>query len=364
MAYHPNGPDASAHADTQEYDEGDSVTLWTPGLVHDGYDFVGWSENPIGGGIILAAEQAVTMGNTDVNLHARWKTSPDGGGGGAGDGGAEAVTYTVTYHGNNAGSGTPPPDTTDYAFGTDVTVLANTGNLARTGYEFAGWSTNSDGSGISLNADDTFIMAEANVTLYARWDVVVPEIVSPSAGELLPRSSTYIDIEFNVEMNDQGWSFNTTGVDFPAAAGGVEWLEDNRTFRIHIEEQDATELYPGVTYSFLLNPGDKVGLSSVIGTPLPKDTELGITTEGEPNTAPPEVKAVTVTTHSDPSVEYECVLSEGLDLNWDLDPDPDWACTGLDGDVASITILPCSTVAPATPRQGPPTRLPGTRETC
>jgi len=110
----------------------------------------------------------------------------------------------VTYHGNNAGgSGTPPTDPSEgHAFGDQVTVLGNTGDLARTGYEFAGWSTNSDGSGIPLKGGDTFIMAEADVPLYARW--VVPEIVSSSAGEQLLRSSTYIDIEFNVEMNDEG----------------------------------------------------------------------------------------------------------------------------------------------------------------
>ena len=55
-----------------------------------------------------------------------------------------APTYKVTYNGNNADSGSAPSDTNSYANGATVTVLDNSGNLARNGYSFIGWNTEAD----------------------------------------------------------------------------------------------------------------------------------------------------------------------------------------------------------------------------
>ena len=59
----------------------------------------------------------------------------------------QCVTYTVTYSANGATSGSVPTDSNDYEEGQTVTVLSNTGNLARTGYSFTGWNTTTDGNG-------------------------------------------------------------------------------------------------------------------------------------------------------------------------------------------------------------------------
>jgi len=75
----------------------------------------------------------------------------------------------VTYSGNGATSGTVPVDSSKYATGAKVTVLGNTGNLARSGYTFAGWNTAAGGNGTSYAAGATFSMGNAAVTLYARW---------------------------------------------------------------------------------------------------------------------------------------------------------------------------------------------------
>lgn len=78
--------------------------------------------------------------------------------------------YTVTYYANGADSGIAPVDNNSYsALSPTVTVAGNTGNLERSGYTFAGWNTAADGSGTKYNADDTFIIDNANVTLYAQW---------------------------------------------------------------------------------------------------------------------------------------------------------------------------------------------------
>ena len=77
-------------------------------------------------------------------------------------------TYTVTYNANGATSGSVPTDSTAYAPGTSVTVLANSGNLQKTCGTFAGWNTTADGSGDSYAAGGAFSIF-ADTILYAQW---------------------------------------------------------------------------------------------------------------------------------------------------------------------------------------------------
>ena len=82
------------------------------------------------------------------------------------------VTYSVTYDGNDETGGTAPSDATSYSYGGTVTVLGNTGSLAKTNYSFVGWTTNDDGTGSSYVADNTFSITD-NTTLYAKWTQAV-----------------------------------------------------------------------------------------------------------------------------------------------------------------------------------------------
>ncbi len=83
----------------------------------------------------------------------------------------ETVTYTVTYDANGATSGTVPVDETEYEANAQVTVKGNTGDLAKSNFEFDGWNTKADGSGDSYNAGGTFSIT-GNTTLYAKWKAV------------------------------------------------------------------------------------------------------------------------------------------------------------------------------------------------
>ncbi len=81
-----------------------------------------------------------------------------------------ASKRSVTYNANGATSGTAPTDANSpYSSGTTVTVLGNTGNLAKTGKNFAGWNTAADGSGTTYAAGATFTISQ-DVTLYALWE--------------------------------------------------------------------------------------------------------------------------------------------------------------------------------------------------
>ena len=78
-------------------------------------------------------------------------------------------TYIVTYDGNGNESGTVPVDGSSYEKDATVTVLGNTGTLAKTDYTFVGWNTAADGSGTNYQAEATFIIGAENVILYANW---------------------------------------------------------------------------------------------------------------------------------------------------------------------------------------------------
>lgn len=84
-------------------------------------------------------------------------------------------TYSVLYDGNGNDSGTVPTDSNEYESGDTVTVLDNTGTLARDGYTFSGWNTAADGSGTDYAAEVAFEIS-GDVTLYAKWAASNPVI--------------------------------------------------------------------------------------------------------------------------------------------------------------------------------------------
>ena len=95
--------------------------------------------------------------------------------------------YKVTYDANGATSGGVPTDAKSYTSGAEVTVLGNTGNLAKSGYTFGGWNTNADGTGTNYVADNTFEIT-ANTTLYAKWNA---KTISTLTKTGTPTKTTY-----------------------------------------------------------------------------------------------------------------------------------------------------------------------------
>lgn len=81
--------------------------------------------------------------------------------------GESSLQFIVSYDGNGATSGTAPSDQTKTE-GTDLTLAANSGGLARNGFSFAGWNTATDGTGTSYAESATYA-ADTDLTLYAQW---------------------------------------------------------------------------------------------------------------------------------------------------------------------------------------------------
>jgi uncharacterized repeat protein (TIGR02543 family)/LPXTG-motif cell wall-anchored protein len=80
----------------------------------------------------------------------------------------QLTSYTLTYSGNSASTGTVPGNTTGNG---NVSLAANSGTLARAGYTFAGWNTQADGLGTHYDVNSTYNLT-ADVTLFAQWTPV------------------------------------------------------------------------------------------------------------------------------------------------------------------------------------------------
>jgi uncharacterized repeat protein (TIGR02543 family) len=80
-----------------------------------------------------------------------------------------ATKFNLTYDENGADAGSAPLDFAEYQEGFNVTVMDNTGNLVKGGYNFAGWNTKEDGSGTTYTTGQILIVGKSNVVLYAKW---------------------------------------------------------------------------------------------------------------------------------------------------------------------------------------------------
>jgi uncharacterized repeat protein (TIGR02543 family) len=119
-----------------------------------GYTFLGWSEDP-GAAIPDTGLDAAAFADFriigDKTLYAVW----------------EIKTYSVTYRGNGHTEGSEPSGTT-HGYGDNAAVKTQ-GTLAKSGYTFAAWNTETDGTGTSYAPGGTISSISGNKTLYAQW---------------------------------------------------------------------------------------------------------------------------------------------------------------------------------------------------
>jgi len=97
----------------------------------------------------------------NVTFYAQWEPDPI----------VPPVFYTITYAGNGNTGGSVPVDSQEYLEGETV-VIQDPGDLVRSGHNFIGWNTESDGSGTWYQSGDAFTMPAENVAFYAQWQPV------------------------------------------------------------------------------------------------------------------------------------------------------------------------------------------------
>ena len=122
----------------------------------DSYTFDGWT-------IQSGTESAITIADASARTTTVTLEATD-----AVLGAAFSLQDQVTYNGNGFDVGTVPTDSTNYPAGAEAAV-ADPGDMGRVGYIFAGWNTESDGSGTAYDPGDSVTVSASGVILYAQW---------------------------------------------------------------------------------------------------------------------------------------------------------------------------------------------------
>jgi len=152
VTYQGNGNETGTVPQPQEKTHGTNLILSanTGDFQRTGYRFAGWNTQADGSGTDYAEGSTYTS-DTALTLYAKWT----------------ANSYSVTYDANGATGGTVP-DVKTKIHEVDLALAANKGNLVRTGYSFAGWNTQADGSGTDYAEGGTYTF-DGVLTLYAKW---------------------------------------------------------------------------------------------------------------------------------------------------------------------------------------------------
>jgi len=139
------------------YSGGSAVVISpNPNFSATGKLFGGWNTSADGTGIYYPPASTLTMPYANTTLWAQWY-DPNG------------PLFQVIYNTNGGTSGNPPP-IGDYSQYQGVPISGNIGNLQRTGFTFAGWNTEDDGSGTAYPVTSNgFTMPPSTQILYAQW---------------------------------------------------------------------------------------------------------------------------------------------------------------------------------------------------
>lgn len=172
LGYQPNGWNTAADGSGVHYNDGDTV----PMTFYSAYSSA-----------------------SDVMLYSEWV----------------GLSYTISFDANG-GSGSMGAEPMVSGVSANLTHMAFT----RAGYDFAGWNTAADGSGISYSDEQSVTdLGYPIVTLYAQWAAKTP-VKSPvltSVDSTDPKSTTDSDqIAANVESGDK--KLPQTGDSMPMAA--------------------------------------------------------------------------------------------------------------------------------------------------
>ena len=133
------------------------ITVTNTVPTKDGYTFSGWNTIANGSGTSYISGNTFLMPNNPLTLYAQWT----------------ATTYLVTYNGNGGSTGISAKN---YPTGGSVNIE---GTLpTRAGYNFIGWTENSNGSGTlrTSSTNQTFTIASSNIIFYAKWEIATYEL--------------------------------------------------------------------------------------------------------------------------------------------------------------------------------------------
>ena len=182
VTYNANATGATGSVtDTEKYAKGAEATVKSNSFTNDGKVFLSWNTQANGTGTTYYPNSTVKI-TGDVTLYAIW--------------GDKASTVTVTYHSN---FGTDQECTTEAMPNNKQIKVADYSALGlptHTGYSFAGWNTEADGTGTAFAAGASARVDNISSNdLYAQWT---------------PNTDTKYTVEFYYQNADGSYALNHT----------------------------------------------------------------------------------------------------------------------------------------------------------
>ena len=185
----------------------------TGSLRRTGFVFSGWNTAANGSGTTYQGTDNYLL-NSNTTFYALWV----------------AASYTVTFAGNQNTAGTVPAAITGISAST--VLPANTGNLVRPGFTFAGWNTLASGLGADFASGATF-SPTSNTVLFAKWTALPTYTIAYNAngatGGGVPVAQTGVYSSVNLDNNSgvltrsgfffAGWNTQADGLGNTYAAG-------------------------------------------------------------------------------------------------------------------------------------------------
>lgn len=153
LTYDKNGGTGTVPTDSNKYAKGTYAQVVSgSGLTRKGMIFLGWSTNQTAVSPAYYPGGSVKI-NDNTTLYAVWDTPT----------GKAAITYHSNFGSHEFRKSEEKP------IYSPIKVEGYVDLPSRTGYEFTGWNTASDGSGTTYDVDDTVRLTAGGNDLYAQW---------------------------------------------------------------------------------------------------------------------------------------------------------------------------------------------------
>jgi uncharacterized repeat protein (TIGR02543 family) len=218
LTYDVNGGSSGPAASTNNT-YGASITLAAAPTPPANMKFNGWNTDSGGAGSTYSVGGTYQI-TSDVTLYAQWV--PD--------------NVNLFF---SANGGTGAPTSSQVSANTNTTLPS--GAPIRTGYTFAGWTTNQNGSGTVYTPSGSFPVPNSDVTLYAKWTPISYNFIyDANGGSGAPATVGYYMGQFVViggtatrsGYNFEGWNTlaDGTGADYLA---GSQYLMSNSNMTMY-----------------------------------------------------------------------------------------------------------------------------------
>lgn len=257
VRYDGNGGTGAPASQTKTY--GVPLTLSAVKPTRTGYEFLGWSNDPM----TMLTNYAPGERYTDeasITLYAVWRYVPK--------------TYTVSYDANGGGN-TPASQTKTE----NVTLILTSTIPTRYGYTFKGWATSSSATSAIYQAGSSYT-ANEGVTLYAVWEINTYTVsFNANGGTNAPNSqkkthgqNLILTVAIPTRANHVflGWATDSSATSIAYAPGATYTAEEDVTLYAVWQERnydfsvsdltvtpDEIEQYGKVTVKFRVDNWDR-----------------------------------------------------------------------------------------------------------